>query len=153
MKKFKYSMENLLQIKIKLEDQVKIAYGNARLRLTMEEQKLQAMEQQKASYEDEMRKLRSEKLDITKIKQCAEAIEVMNRNIKIQISAVKEAEQRLETARIRLHNAMVERKTQEKLREKAWTEYLLEFDVEERKEIDELNSYQYSKPTLGEEDR
>ncbi|HWT76298.1 MAG TPA: flagellar export protein FliJ [Mobilitalea sp.] len=152
MKKFIYSMENLLQIKQKLEDQMKIAYGNARLRLTMEEEKLEQMESRKKSYEEELRSLRSDRLDIIKIKQCEQAIDVMKMNIKQQATVVKNAAHRLEVARIRLSDAMVERKTQERLKEKAFEEYLLEFDAEERKEIDELNSFHYSNPTLPEED-
>lgn len=152
MKKFIYSMENLLQVKRKLEDQMKIAYGNARLRLTKEEEKLEQMEIKKSNYEDELRLLRSDKLDILKIKLCEQAIEVMKVNIKQQEVAVKNAAHRLEVARIRLHDAVVERKTQERLKEKAFEEYLQEFDAEERKEVDELNSFQYSNPTLSEEE-
>ncbi len=153
MKKFRYSMENILQIKRKLEDQVKIAYTNARTRLTIEEEKLELMEQKKISYEDELRQLRYDKLDLLKIKQCEHAIEVMKLNIKQQTTVVKNAAHRLEVARIRLHDAIVERKTQERLKEKAFEEYLLEFDAEERKEVDELNSFQYNNPTSHEEDR
>lgn len=153
MKKFRYRMENLLQIKLKLEDQMKIAYGNARMRLTQEEEKLDQLKLKKGSYEDELRKLRSDILDIMKIKLCEQAIEVMKQNIKQQTTAVKNAAHRLEVARIRLSDAMVERKTQERLREKAFEEYLLEFDAEERKEVDELNSFNYNNPKLSEEDR
>lgn len=153
MKKFQYRMENVLQIKTKLENQAQIAYGNARLRLTAEEEKLKQMEEKKSSYENELRLLRSDKLDIFKIKQCEQAIEIMKQNIKQQINVVKNAAHRLEVARIRLNDAMVERKTQEKLKEKAFEEYLLEFDSEERKEIDELNSFNYSNSALYEEDR
>lgn len=153
MKKFRYNMENILQVKLKLEDQAKIAYGNARLRLTKEEQKLALMEKKKASYEDDMRTLRSDKLNIVKIKHCEEDISIITKNIKQQAVVVKNAIQRLEIARIRLNDAMVERKTYEKLKEKAWDNYLLEFNAEEQKEIDELNSFHYSNPTLDEEDR
>lgn len=153
MKKFRYNMENLLQIKRKLEDQMKIAYGNARMRLTAEEEKLERMVQKKSGYEDELRLLRSDVLDIFKIRQCEQAIEVMKQNIKQQTTAVKNAAHRLEIARIRLNDAMIERKTQERLKEKAFEEYLLEFDAEERKEVDELNSFHYSNPALSEEDR
>lgn len=152
MKKFAYSMENLLQVKKKLEDQVKIAYGNARLRLTQEEEKLEQMEMRKNSYEEELRRLRSDKLDIIKIKQCDQAVDVMKINIKQQTTVVKNSAHRLEVARIRLNDAMVERKTQERLKEKAFEEYMLEFDAEERKEVDELNSFNYSNPTLSRED-
>jgi flagellar protein FliJ len=153
MKKFKYSMENLLQIKLKLEDQAKIAYGNARLRLTKEEEILKYLEEKKALYEEEQRNLRTAKLDLVKIRQCNEAIEIMKTNIKQQATMVRNAAHRLEVARIRLNDAMAERKVQERLKEKAWTEYMQEFEAEERKEIDELNSFRYSNPTLDEEDR
>ncbi len=153
MKKFRYQMENLLQVKLKLEEQAKIAYGAARLRLTKEEEKLQELQNRKALYEEEERSLRLEKLDLLRIRHAAEAAQVMEEKIKLQRTAVKNAEQRLEVARIRLNHAMVERKTQERLKEKAWENYLLEFDAEERKEVDELNSFQYSNPEQSEEDR
>lgn len=153
MKKFRYSMENLLQIKFKLEDQMKIAYGNARMRLTMEEEKLENLVRKKNSYEDELRSLSLDKLDILKIKLNEQAIEVMKQNIKQQTTIVKNTAHRLEVARIRLNDAMIERKTQEKLKEKAFEEYMLEFDAQERKEVDELNSFNYSNPELSEEDR
>jgi flagellar FliJ protein len=130
-------MENILQIKLKLEDQTKIAYGNARLRLTREEEKLSQMEKKKSSYEDELRALRTDRLDLIQIRHCEDAINIMKNNIKQQSVAVKNAAQRLEVARIRLNDAMVERKTQEKLKDKAWENYLLEFEAEERKEVDE----------------
>jgi len=128
-------------------------YGNARLRLTKEEQKLTQMEKKKTSYEDEMRILITDKLNIINIGHCEEAIKIMTTNIKQQTIIVKNAVQRLEVARIRLSDAMVERKTHEKLKEKSRDNYQLEFDAEERKEVDELNSFHYSNPTLGEEDR
>lgn len=145
-------MESILQIKLKLEDQAKIAYGNARLLLTQEEEKLEQMTTQKTSYEEELRFLRSDRLDLLKIKQCEQSIDVMKTIIKQQTTAVKNAAHRLEVARIRLNSAMVDRKTQERLKEKAFEDYLLEFDSEERKEVDELNSFQYSNPAFHEED-
>ncbi len=152
MKKFRYSMENLLQVKKKLEDQAKITYGTARLRLTKEEEKLEQMKIRRNSFVDELRSLRSAKLDLLKIKQCEQAIEVMDQNIKQQVTVVRNAAHRLEIARIRLNDAMVERKTQERLKENAFEAYLLELDSEEQKEVDELNSFNYSKPAAYEED-
>jgi flagellar FliJ protein len=146
-------MENILQIKLKLEDQAKIAYGNARLRLTKEEEKLSQMINKKTSYEEELRALRMDRLDIIRIKRSEEANTFIKTCIKQQESMVRNAAQRLEVARIRLNDAMVERKTQEILKEKAWENYLLEFEAAEQKEIDELNSFRYSNRALGEEDR
>lgn len=153
MKKFQYRMESILQIKMKLEEQAKIAYSAARLQLTMEEEKLGQLEKQKRTYEDHLRKLRSSRLDIFEIRHCEGSIDIMKVKIDQQKLVVKEAEKRLETARIKLQNAMEERKTQDKLKQNAFETYMLEYEAEERKEADELNSFRYSNITLGEEDR
>lgn len=142
MKKFRYNMESILKIKLKLEDQAKIAYANARNRLNSEEEKLGSLKQKKASYEQEKRDM-NKRLNIMKLKQLSESIEIMKLKIIQQKIIVDAAAQRLEVARIRLNDAMVERKTQEKLKEKAWQEYMIEFEAEEQKEIDERNSFNY----------
>jgi flagellar FliJ protein len=152
MKKFHYSMESILNIKLKLEDQARIAFANARNLLNIEEEKLKNMEQKKAFYEDEYRINSSNKLNLKKLKQLSLAIDIMKDNIVQQIVVVRAATQRLEVARIRMKDAMVERKTQEKLKEKAWQEYIIEFEAEEQKEIDERNSFNYSDFLLYEED-
>jgi flagellar FliJ protein len=153
MKKFHYSMESILKIKLKLEDQAKLSYAAARNRLTIEEEKLAVMQDKKALYEEEQRRLANVKLDIKKMRQLSDAIEIMKMNIKQQTIVVKTATQRLEIARIRLNDAMIERKTQEKLKEKAWQEYMMEATAEEQKEIDEHNSFNYNNFLLYEEDR
>ncbi len=145
-------MESVLQIKVKLEDQAKSNYGNARMRLNQEEDKLEQMYLKKSSYEEELRSLRINRLNLIEIRMCEQAVDVMKTNIKQQAVIVRNSEHRLEVARIRLSDAMVDRKTQERLKEKAFDEYLLEFDSEERKEVDELNSFNYNKPTFQEGD-
>ncbi len=152
MKKFIYSMENLLQMKQKLEDQAKIAYGNARQTLNKEEQKLEELNFKKSSYEENLRQLRSSRLDLIKIKHGEDALEIMKLYIKQQIIIVNSAMQRLETARARLNNTMVERKIQDKLKENAFDVYRKEYDAQEQKEVDELNSFRFSDAVLVEED-
>lgn len=146
-------MENILQIKLKLEEQAKITYSNARSKLTKEEEALHLLEETLASYQEEQRRSRLSRLDLIKIRRTEDAVEVMLHKAKQQKIAVSNAEKRLEIARIRLNDAVVERKTQERLKEKAWDEYMLEFEAEERKEVDELTSYVFSNPVPGEEDR
>ena len=153
MKKFKYSMENLLQIKQKLEDQTKIAYGNARLQHRNEEEKLEQMVSKQNIWEDELRGLRCAKLDLIKIRQYEYALDHLKQKINQQMTIVRNAAHRLEVARIRLNQAVIDRKTQERLKEKAFDEYMLELDAEERKEVDERNSFHYKSPMLSGEDR
>lgn len=152
MAKFIYRMQNILEIKYKLEDQAKTAYAVARAKLNEEELILQKLEERKENYQENLRVLMLEELHIMDIKTCENAVETMKYKIKVQILAVRQAEQELENARIALNEAMIERKTHEKLRENAFEEFKKEVDAEERKEVDELVSFKYNKTTSSEEE-
>jgi len=145
-------MESILQIKYKMEEQAKTAYGNAHARLIKEQKKLEELVDKRQYYEDKLTNLMHSKLKILDIKQCENDIEIMKYYIKLQQVEVKKAEQQLEAARIRLNDAMVERKTHENLKEKAFEAFMLEYEAEQRKEIDELVSFQYNNPTDDQEE-
>lgn len=143
MAKFAYRMQNILDIKIKMENQAKIAYGIASKRLQEEQEKLQAIMIQRASYERRARELVNGSLKVQEIKECRRAIDVMKSRQRTQMMNVHAAEKNLELARAELNRVMVERKTHEKLREKAFEEFRQELEQAESKEIDELVSYSY----------
>lgn len=153
MAKFIFKMSNILDLKYKLEEQEKIYYGNARLKLTEEENKLKAYEAQKIEYENQYRRLILKKLNIREIRTVQISIDTMKGMIKKQKLAVAAAEKSLEVARIRLNKAMVERKTYEVLKEKAFEQFKKEVDATEQKEIDELVSYKFNSPTSYEEEQ
>lgn len=152
MTKFIYKMESILQIKYKMEDQAKTAYGNAHAKLIMEEKKLEELINKREYYKEKLTNLMQSNLKILDIKQCENDIEIVKYYIKLQQVEVKKAEQQLEAARIRLNNAMIERKTHENLKEKAFEAFMLEYEAEQRKEIDELVSFQYNNPTDDQEE-
>ncbi|MBU5333396.1 MAG: flagellar export protein FliJ [Anaerocolumna aminovalerica] len=152
MTKFIYKMESILQIKYKMEEQAKTAYGNAHAKLINEQKKLEELVNKRQYYEDKLTNLMHSKLKLLDIKQCENDIEIMKYYIKLQQIEVKKAEQQLEAARIRLNDAMVERKTHENLKEKAFEAFMLEYEAEQRKEIDELVSFQYNNPTDDQEE-
>ena len=54
------------------------------------------------------------------------------------------AEKNVDIARGRLNKVMVERKTQEVLKEKAFEEFVKELNESEKKEVDELVSFTYN---------
>ena len=143
MKKFRYSMQSLLVIKQKLEDQAKAAYGAAKLRLTEEEEILAMMQQQREAYVEEKRQVMSAKLDGPKLNRLQMAVEAMDDRIARQKQNVKKAELALHAAEERLVESMTERKTQERLRENALDAYKLEMNAEEQKEMDERTSFRY----------
>lgn len=149
MKKFVYKMQNVLNIKYKIEDQEKTNYGIARARLLAEEKALENLIMRRETYQEKLRNLVNHNLKIREIMHTQEAVESMKGLIITQKQKVKREEQLAELARLKLNAAMVERKTQERMKEQAFDTYKLEFDAWERKEIDELVSFQYA--TKGEE--
>ncbi len=149
MAKFIYKMENILGIKYKMEDQAKTAYGNAKLKLTEEEEKLYKLNQKLIMYHMKLKSYMEERLNLQGIKQCRESIKIIKEQIGQQQLAVKKAKQQLELARVRLNNAMLERKTHEKLKENAFDVFKQEFEADERKEIDELVSFKFNNPTVN----
>ena len=68
MAKFKYRMQNILDIKQKLEESAKMEFGEANVRVMEEEEKLTVIEDRKRAYENEAGRLRSAKLQVADIK-------------------------------------------------------------------------------------
>ncbi|MBR3770933.1 MAG: flagellar export protein FliJ [Clostridium sp.] len=143
MAKFVYGMQNLLNLKEKLEEQQKAAFGMAKAKLDAEEQKLAELYGKKEYYQEALVNCFSSKLDLLSIKKNEDALKVVQIKIEQQIIMVKQAERQLEIARIQLTEAMKERKTHEKLREKAFETFKSELIQEENKETDELVSFKY----------
>lgn len=144
MAKFVYRMQNILNVKYKLEEQAKSAYALAAQRLRTEEEALARLVVRKAQYEQQSREQLKERLDIRAIRTGRNAVEAMKRAIKQQSIAVQIAQKNLDNERAKLNEVMIDRKTHEKLRENAFEEFKREVNAEESKEIDQLVSYNYS---------
>lgn len=144
MAKFFYRMQNVLDIKYKLEETAKMEYAEARRRLNMAEDKLHSLHSRKNEYYEEYNLAIQGNLDFLKIEECANAIDVMNELIENQNEVIKKLSKELEQARIRLSEVMQERKMHEKLKEKRFEEFVAELNSEENKENDELVSYKYN---------
>lgn len=145
MAKFVYKMQNILEIKYKLETQAKTAYAEANNKLIEEELKLDAIYDDINGYEEEIRKISQSELNITKLKWCSEAIEIKKLAAEEQKVAIEKARKQLEQARIKLNEVMVDRKTHEKLREHAFEDFKQEIADAEKKEVDELVSFKFNK--------
>ena len=143
MAKFKYKMQNILNIKLKLEEQVKMDFAAKMRTLNEEEEKLSVIEKRKHLFDLEGKKLRSENLNILKLKENNEAIKILIEEIEKQRGCVEKAKKNVELAREQLRVAMQERKTQEKLSENAFEVFKKEINAQESKEVDELTSYTY----------
>lgn len=145
MTKFTFRLESILSIKLKLEEQAKMEFGAAKMKLSEEQDKLEGLYNKKSGYENDLKKLYSENLDIKRINGTARAIEIVDEQIKLQKYAVKRAEKQVDLATQKLNTVMQERKSMEKLKEKRFAEYMREYNEEESKQTDELISYQYGR--------
>lgn len=145
MAKFIYRMQSILDIKVKMVEQARMEFAAARMRLNEEEEKLQILIQRKETYEEKGRELRRDNLKVMEIMENRNDIARMDEFIALQKVQLKRAEERFEAARMRLQIAMQESKTQEKLKEKAFDEFMREENAREAKEVDELTSYTHGR--------
>ena len=141
MAKFKYRMQNILDIKYQLETQAKSEFAEANARFASEEQKMKSFQARKQMYELEGKILIKGNLDMKKIHTNKRAIAAINEQIERQKRAIDRAKKDLERSRNKLNEIMMDRKAHEKLKEKAFEEFKLELLAEESKQVDELVSY------------
>ena len=144
MAKFRYRMQNILDIKLKLESQAKIAYGIAEQEYRTQQQKLQELMVRRMRYEKQLKELMNGVMDIREINHAKSAVDSMKVLVRRQMMEVHRTEKALEKARNELNEIMQDRKMHEKLREKAFAEFQQELLAEEGKAIDGLVSYTYN---------
>lgn len=143
MARFRYSMQSILDIKMKMETQAKQEFSAAQNALDEEEQKLAALYERQKAYEEESKRLLTGPLNVREIEDNKNALLMMEQYIVQQRLQVKRAEDRVERARVQLAEVMKERKMHETLKEKAFEAFLQEENRQEGKSVDELTSYTY----------
>ena len=144
MAKFIYRMQNILNIKLRLETQAKTEYAENAARLAAEEEKMHHLASRRQQYENEAKQSAMNRVNIASIKQSNESMAVMKELMTQQAFRIRIAQKNLDRARDKLNLAMQERKIYEKLREKAFEEFKQELNAQEKKEIDELVSFNYN---------
>ncbi len=144
MAKFVYKMQNILDIKLRLETQAKTEFAEASAKLLQEEEKLRRLIERRREYENELKRLSSDRLELGELKKYNSYIETIKVLMQQQALAVRLAQRNLDKVREKLNQAMQERKIYEKLREKAFEEFKEELNAEEKKEIDQLVSFTYN---------
>ncbi len=143
MAKFRYRMQSILDIKRKMETQAKMEFGQAQGRLLEEQERLEQLYQRKESYLEEARQIRMNSLNVRELRDNEYAMARIEEFIASQMEQVRKAEEEVEAAREKLKEVMMERKTHEKLREKAFEQFMRDENANESKEVDELTSYTY----------
>ncbi|MDO5294969.1 MAG: flagellar export protein FliJ [bacterium] len=145
MAKFQYRMQNILNLKQKMEDMSKNQYAIAKAVVDSEDEKLSLLYEKKENYEMKLRSSVSNQLIIVDIMHAQQAVKTAENHIVTQKQVVERAKTRLEIARSKMNEAMIERKTHDKLKENAFLQFKNEIVQIENKEVDELVSYKYNK--------
>ena len=143
MAKFSFRLQSILNLKLRLEEQQRNAFSQAKRRLDEEIEKLDGLYVRLSDYEAEGCRMREDTLKLQDILDNEEAIMRMKEFIEDQKAQVRLYEMRLEEERKKLVDLMQERKMYERLREKAFDAYLEEEKHIEGVENDEHNSYVY----------
>lgn len=150
MARFRYRMQSVLNIKLKMETQAKQEFAAAKLALDEEKEKLDIFLTRKQAYEKEASVLLQDHLKVREIINNKAAILRMEEFAEAQQLQVQLAAEQVEHARKHLHEVMTERKTHETLKEKAFEDFMKEENRAESKEIDQLTSYTYGQKQIKE---
>ena len=143
MARFRYRMQSILDIKLKMETQAKQEFAAAQLRLNEEEERLAALRERRDGYERQAREQLMGVLNCRDMAENKEALLRMDEYIALQHIRIRKAEEKVEQARAKLAAVMMERKSHETLKEKAFEQFLMDEKKQESKEVDELTSYTY----------
>ena len=143
MAKFNYRLQNILNLMVNFEEQAKQNFAERRRILSDEEERLENLTTKQERLEKYARELRTGDIDIKKIIENKYEQKYVDDEIKKQKVKVNVARKNLEAARVKMEDAVKERKIHEKLREKAFEDFMVEEAAKETMDIDGLTSYFY----------
>lgn len=144
MAKFLFRLQGFLNLKVKVEDQKKLAYAQALRKLEEAKQLKQKLENEKENSISSFKKGVQERIDSFRFQQYNNHIELMKKKIQEQNKVIALAQENAERKRLDLVEAVKERKMLETLKEKAHVEYVNDEKIAEQKIVDEIVSYQYN---------
>ena len=147
MARFRFRMQNILNLKEKLETQAEMRFAEQKKILNEAIDAKNALLERLSFLEEEAKRLRSDTLDLLEIQNNDLSRRLVREDIVRADERIRREERILEQRRKELENVMKERKAQEKLREHAFERFLKEEAAAESKMIDELTSYTYGQKT------
>ena len=131
MAKFIYRMQNILNIKYKLEESAKQEYAEARQALAAEEQKLDALKKRKQGYYEAYQASIQGRLDFLEIEENANSMDILDMMIEEQNAVIRQKSKELELAR-------------QKMAREKFDEFKQELNATEKRETDEVAGYQFT---------
>ena len=120
MARFRYSLQNILNIKEKMETQAKQEFGTAQAALNVETEHLERLKERRREYEEQSAGLLKGKLDLRAIEENKEALLKMDSIVATQAIRVEKAKENVEAARERMAEKRLRKNRQRITRENSW---------------------------------
>ena len=108
MARFRYSLQNILNIKEKMETQAKQEFGTAQAALNVETEHLERLKERRREYEEQSAGLLKGKLDLRAIEENKEALLKMDSIVATQAIRVEKAKENVEGHTDSLLNVQLE---------------------------------------------
>lgn len=145
MARFRFSMQNLLNIKYKVEDQYQMEYGKAIQSRDSQIKKVAEIRELIQNTNHRFFEKQSGSFQVKDLKMVQDKLTFLRERERDARSELKKREELVVLWRERLASAMQDRKTYEILRDKAYERYLEEEKQQEMKRMDEQSSFKFSK--------
>lgn len=150
-KKFVFRLQSVLEVKLRKEDEEKKKLADLIAWQREEEQILVDLQAKEAETRARLKNAQAtgQWLEIDELKRISFFLKKVAKDIEAQKQKLIEIAQMIEAQRDALLEAVKERKTLEKLKERHHEEWLAEIEEEERKLLDELATLKYAREGYG----
>lgn len=140
MKKFKFTMQKILDIKQKSREQEELSYAQVAHKIIEEKNQLAGLMSERQLLLEELSVSQVKGISVVEIMNKQQYIEHLDYVIEKQIKKIKLLEDKLELRRQRLVEVKIEEKKYSRLREKKLYEYIVKDNQLEQIELDEIAS-------------
>lgn len=144
MAKFNYSMENILRIKERIEEQKRMDLGKAMVDYQKSLDLEQVAEVKLTAYLEAFYGEQRKKVNASTLQQMSRQVAWYEESLQSLKKMTSKALEVVEVKREALKKALEEKKIQEKLKERAFEQYQEEEKIKEQQILDEIVGYRYA---------
>lgn len=148
MKKFKFRLENVLELRRKTLEDKQLEMAAIQTKLNDANNKLNCLEKTKLQAKNDLENIlgAGENIEFIKIKNYQDYIVKVDDDISIQHKVIADIENELELKQEEVREALKAKKMLEKLKEKEYKVFLKDFEQRESKELDDIALTRYRGP-------
>ncbi len=148
MKKFKFRLENVLELRTKTLEDRQLEMAAIQARLNDANNQLDSLEQSRLQAKRDLENIlgAGENIEFIRVKNYQDYIAKLDDDISIQHKVIADIENELELKQEEVREALKAKKMLEKLKEKEYKAFLKDFEQREAKELDDIALTRYRGP-------